>query len=185
MAAFALSKYQFRGQRFFFVFILATLMVPPTITLVGVFKMISATGLSGSLWGVIIPGAATPAGVFLLRQYMLSIPDELIEAARMDAASEWKIYWKIIVPLALPAIAALGILSIIWRWNDLILPLVAIATSKEAYTIQLCLLEFSGEHVSQEHFRLAMTVVSLIPTTLVFVFLQRYITTGIASTGVK
>lgn len=185
MAAFALSKYQFRGQTVFFVVILATLMVPATITLVGVFKAINATGLSGSIWGVIIPGAATPTGVFLLRQYMLTIPDELLEAARMDAASEWKVYWRIMVPLALPAIAALGILSVIWRWNDLILPMVAIATTKEAYTIQLCLLEFRGEHLSQEHYRLAMTVVSLIPTTLVFVFLQRYITTGIANTGLK
>ena len=185
MAAFALSKYQFRGQVIFFVVILATLMVPATITLVGVFKAINATGLSGSIWGVIIPGAATPTGVFLLRQYMLTIPDELLEAARMDAASEWKVYWRIMVPLALPAIAALGILSVIWRWNDLILPMVAIATTKEAYTIQLCLLEFRGEHLSQEHYRLAMTVVSLIPTTLVFVFLQRYITTGIANTGLK
>ena len=185
MAAFALSKYRFRGQVTIFVIILATLMVPPTITLVGIFKMIDATGLSGSIWGVIIPGAATPAGVFLLRQYMLTIPDELLEAARMDAASEWKIYWRIMLPLALPAIAALGILSVIWRWNDLILPMVAVATTKEAYTLQLCLLEFRGEHLSQEHYRLAMTVVSLIPTTLVFVFLQRYITTGIANSGVK
>ena len=185
MAAFALSKYRFRGQTFFFVVILATLMVPATITLVGVFKAINATGLSGSIWGVIIPGAATPTGIFLLRQYMLTIPDELLEAARMDAASEWKVYWRIVLPLALPAVAALGILSVIWRWNDLILPMVAIATSKEAYTIQLCLLEFRGEHLSQEHYRLAMTVVSLIPTTLVFVFLQKYITTGVANSGLK
>ncbi len=185
MAAFALSKYQFRGQVFFLTIILTTLMVPPTITLVGVFKAINATGLSGNIWGVIIPGVATPAGVFLLRQYMLTIPDELIEAARMDAASEWKVYWRIVLPLALPAIAALGILSVIWRWNDLIIPMVAIATAKEAYTLQLCLLEFRGEHLSQEHYRLAMTVVSLIPTTLVFVFLQRYITTGIANSGMK
>lgn len=185
MAAFALSKYQFRGRLMFFLAILATLMVPATITLVGVFKMIQATGLSGSIWGIIIPGAATPAGVFLLRQYMLTIPDELLEAARMDSASEWKIYWRIMLPLALPAIAALGILSVIWRWNDLIVPMVAIATTKEAYTIQLCLLEFRGENLSQEHYRLAMTVMSLIPTTLVFVFLQKYITTGIATTGGK
>ncbi|MBO6868922.1 MAG: carbohydrate ABC transporter permease, partial [Thalassococcus sp.] len=185
MAAFALAKYKFRGQVLFFIVILATLMVPPTITLVGVFKAIHATGLSGSIWGVIIPGAATPTGVFLLRQYMLSIPDELIEAARMDAASEWKVYWRIMLPLTLPALAALGILSVIWRWNDLILPLVAIATTKEAYTIQLCLLEFRGEHISQEHYRLAMTMVSLIPSTLVFVFLQKYITAGIANTGLK
>ena len=185
MAAFALSKYRFRGQIFFLGVILTTLMIPATITLVGVFKAIHATGLSGSIWGVIIPGAATPAGVFMLRQYMLTIPDELIEAARMDAAGEWKIYWRIVLPLAMPAIAALAILSIIWRWNDLIIPMVAISTTKEAYTIQLCLLEFRGEHLSQEHYRLAMTVVSLIPTTLVFVFLQRYITTGIANTGMK
>ena len=185
MAGFALSKYQFRGQVFFLAVILATLMVPATITLVGVFKAINAAGLSGSIWGVIIPGAATPAGVFLLRQYMLTIPDELIEAARMDAATEWKVFWRIVLPLALPAIAALGILSIIWRWNDLILPMVAIATTKEAYTLQLCLLEFRGEHLSQEHYRLAMTVVSLVPTTLVFIFLQKYITTGIANTGMK
>lgn len=185
MAAFALAKYKFRGQLGFFIVILATLMVPPTITLVGVFKAVHATGLSGSIWGVIIPGAATPTGVFLLRQYMLSIPDELLEAARMDAASEWKVYWRIMLPLTLPALAALGILSVIWRWNDLILPLVAIATTKEAYTIQLCLLEFRGEHLSQEHYRLAMTMVSLIPSTLVFVFLQKYITAGIANTGLK
>ncbi|MEX3017756.1 carbohydrate ABC transporter permease [Gymnodinialimonas hymeniacidonis] len=185
MAAFALSKYTFRGQTFFLVLILATLMVPATITLVGVFKAIDATGLSGSIWGVIVPGAATPAGVFLLRQYMLTIPEELLEAARMDSASEWKVFWRIVLPLALPAIAALGILSIIWRWNDLIIPMIAISTNTEAYTIQLCLLAFRGEQVSQEHYRLAMTVVSLIPTTLVFIFLQKYITTGIANTGMK
>jgi alpha-1,4-digalacturonate transport system permease protein len=185
MAAFALSKYRFNGQIVFFVIILATLMVPASVLIVGIFKMVTMTGLSGSLWGVIIPGAATPTGVFMLRQYMLTIPDELLEAARMDAASEWTIYWRIIFPLALPAIAVLGILSIIWRWNDLILPMIAVSTTKAAYTIQLCLLDFNGEYIAREHYALAMTVVSLIPTTLVFVFLQKYITTGIASTGMK
>ncbi len=185
MAAFALSKYKFNGQIIFFIIILATLMVPASVLIVGIFKMVSVTGLTGTLWGVIIPGAATPTGVFMLRQYMLTIPDELLEAARMDAASEWSIYWRIVFPLALPAIAVLAILSIIWRWNDLILPMIAVSTTKTAYTIQLCLLDFQGEYVAQEHYRLAMTVVSLIPTTLVFVFLQRYITTGIANTGIK
>ena len=141
MAAFALSKYRFNGQVVFFVIILATLMVPASVLIVGIFKMVTMTGLSGSLWGVIIPGAATPTGVFMLRQYMLTIPDELLEAARMDAASESTIYWRIIFPLALPAIAVLGILSIIWRWNDLILPMIAVSTTKAAYTIQLCLLD--------------------------------------------
>jgi len=185
MAAFALSKYRFNGQIIFFIIILATLMVPASVLIVGIFKMVSVTGLAGSLWGVIIPGAATPTGVFMLRQYMLTIPDELLEAARMDASSEWTIYWRIVLPLALPAVAVLGILSIIWRWNDLILPMIAVSTTKAAYTIQLCLLDFQGEYLAQEHYRLAMTVVSLIPTTLVFVFLQKYITTGIATTGIK
>ena len=174
MAAFALSKYKFNGQIIFFIIILATLMVPASVLIVGIFKMVSVTGLNGTLWGVIIPGAATPTGVFMLRQYMLTIPDELLEAARMDAASEWSIYWRIVFPLALPAIAVLAILS-----------MIAVSTTKTAYTIQLCLLDFQGEYVAQEHYRLAMTVVSLIPTTLVFVFLQRYITTGIANTGIK
>ena len=185
MAAFAMSKYRFNGQIIFFVIILATLMVQASVLIVGIFKMVTMTGLSCSLCGVIIPGAATPTGVFMLRQYMLTIPDELLEAARMDAASEWTIYWRIIFPLALPAIAVLGILSIIWRWNDLILPMIAVSTTKAAYTIQLCLLDFNGEYLAREHYALAMTVVSLIPTTLVFVFLQKYITTGIASTGMK
>ena len=185
MAAFALSKYRFRGQLLSLALVLGTLMVPPTVMLIGVFKMINATGLNGSIWGVILPGMATPTGVFLLRQYMLTIPEELLEAARMDAASEWKVFWRLVVPLAMPAIAALGILSVIWRWNDLILPLVAIPTQTDAHTLQLCLLNLDGENINQPHYKLAMTLLTLIPTTLVFVFLQRFITTGIASTGVK
>ena len=115
MAAFALSKYQFKGQKFVFGLIIATLMIPPTIILVPVFLVINTVGLLNSLWGVIIPAIATPTGVFLLRQYMLTIPDELLEAARMDHASEWRIYWKIILPLAAPALAVLDGLP---RIND-------------------------------------------------------------------
>jgi alpha-1,4-digalacturonate transport system permease protein len=98
MAAFALSKYQFTGQKTVFVLIIATLMIPPTIILVPAFLVISSVGLLNNLWGVILPAVATPTGVFLLRQYMLTIPDELLEAARMDNASEWRIYWRIILP---------------------------------------------------------------------------------------
>ncbi len=185
MAAFALSKYKFNGQIFFLVLILATLMVPASVLMVGIFKMVNTTGMAGNLWGVLIPACATPAGVFMVRQYMLTIPDELLDAARMDAATEWSIFWKIVFPLSLPAIAVLGILSILWKWNDLIHPMIAVSTNKEAYTVQMCLLSFSGEYEEQEHYRLAMTVLSLIPTTLVFVFLQRYITTGIANSGIK
>jgi alpha-1,4-digalacturonate transport system permease protein len=184
MAAFALSKYQFKGQKFVFGLIIATLMIPPTIILVPVFLVINSVGLLNSLWGVILPAVATPTGVFLLRQYMLTIPDELLEAARMDHASEWRIYWKIILPLAAPAMAVLAIFSVMWRWNDFLLPLIVLSKS-EFFTLQLALNSFQGELNTQWHYLLAMTVITLIPITLVFAFLQKYITTGIASAGVK
>src|SRR5207244_10326399 len=117
-AAFALAKYRLTGQKTVFLLIIATLMGPPTIILVPAFLVISGMGLLDNLWGVILPAVATPTGVFLLRQYMLTIPDELLEAARMDNASEWRIYWKIILPLAAPAMAVLAIFSFMWRWND-------------------------------------------------------------------
>ena len=184
MAAFALSKYRFTGQKTVFLLIIATLMVPPTIILVPAFLVISSVGLLNNLWGVILPAVATPTGVFLLRQYMLTIPDELIEAARMDNASEWRIYWKIILPLAAPAMAVLAIFSFMWRWNDFLWPLIVLSKS-ENFTLQLALNSFQGELNTQWHYLLAMTVITLIPITLVFTFLQKYIATGIASAGVK
>ena len=184
MAAFALSKFQFKGQKAVFLLIIATLMIPPTIILVPVFLVINSVNLLNSLWGVILPAVATPTGVFLLRQYMLTIPDELIEAARMDHASEWRIYWRIVLPLSAPALAVLAIFSVMWRWNDFLLPLIVLSKS-EFFTLQLALNAFQGELNTQWHYLLAMTVITLLPITLVFAFLQRYITTGIASAGVK
>lgn len=184
MAAFALSKYRFTGQKVVFLLIIATLMIPPTIILVPVFLVINQIGLLNSLWGVILPAVATPTGVFLLRQYMLTIPDELIEAARMDHASEWRIYWRIILPLSAPALAVLAIFSVMWRWNDFLLPLIVLSQN-EHFTLQLALNSFQGELNTQWHYLLAMTVITLLPVTLVFAFLQRHITTGIASAGVK
>ena len=184
MAAFALSKFQFKGQKTVFLLIIATLMIPPTIILVPVFLVINSVNLLNSLWGVILPAVATPTGVFLLRQYMLTIPDELIEAARMDHASEWRIYWRIVLPLTAPALAVLAIFSVMWRCNDFLLPLIVLSKS-EFFTLQLALNSFQGELNTQWHYLLAMTVITLLPVTLVFAFLQRYITTGIASAGVK
>ncbi|MEO1314555.1 MAG: carbohydrate ABC transporter permease, partial [Pseudomonadota bacterium] len=185
MAAFALSKYKFRGRLTFTILIVATLLIPSSIILVSLFFVVWSFGIFGSLWGVIIPAAATPTGVFLLRQYMLTIPDELLEAARMDAATEWRIFWRIVLPLSLPALSVLAILSVIWRWNDFLWPLIVLISDPRAHTLQIGLTTFSGEFDSDFHYILAMTVVSLIPITLVFVWLQRFITTGIATTGLK
>jgi alpha-1,4-digalacturonate transport system permease protein len=185
MAAFALSKYQFRGRLTFTILIVATLLIPSSIILVSLFFVVWSFGIFGSLWGVIIPAAATPTGVFLLRQYMLTIPDELLEAARMDAASEWRIFWRIVMPLSLPALSVLAILSVIWRWNDFLWPLIVLISDPRQHTLQIGLTQFSGEFDTNLHYVLAMTVVSLIPITLVFVWLQKFITTGIATTGLK
>ena len=184
MAAYALSIYEFRGKNIALVFVIGTLLIPLTIILVPVFYVIANFGMINSLWGVILPGAATPTGVFLLRQYMLTLPRELIEAARMDHASEWAIYWRIVLPLSIPAIAVLAIFSIMWRWNDFLWPLIFLSKS-EVYTLQIALNAFHGELTSQWNYVLAMTMVTLLPIALIFTYLQKFITTGIASTGMK
>ena len=184
MAAYGLSIYEFRGRNAIMLFVIGTLMIPITIILVPVYLVVTHMGMINSLWAVILPGAATPTGVFLLRQYMLTIPRDLIEAARMDKASEWAIYWRVVLPLAMPAIAVLAIFSIMWRWNEFLWPLIVLNRS-EVYTLQVGLNAFQGELDVQWHYILAMTVVTLIPVVLVFAFLQKFITTGIASSGMK
>jgi alpha-1,4-digalacturonate transport system permease protein len=184
MAAYALAIYEFPGRNAAMLGIIGTLMIPITIILVPVYLVVAWLGLVNNLWAVILPGAATPTGVFLLRQYMLTLPRDLIEAARMDKASEWQIYARIVLPLSLPALAVLAIFSVMWRWNEFLWPL-AVLSKSESYTLQIALNAFQGELQTQWHYLLAMTVMTLLPVALVFVFLQRFITTGIANTGIK
>ncbi len=184
MAAFALSKYRFRGRGFIFMLIISTLMVPLSVILVPAFLLITALGWNNQLIGIIIPTIGTPTGVFLLRQYMLTIPDELLDSARIDGASEWRIYWQVILPLAAPALAVLAIFSTIWRWNDFLWPKI-VMTENEMFTLQVGLETFQGDLMIQWDLILAMTVLTALPITFVFGFLQKYITTGIATTGMK
>jgi alpha-1,4-digalacturonate transport system permease protein len=184
MAAFALAKYHFKGRETIFFIMLSTLMVPLSVILVPVFLVITTIGWNNNLMGVIVPAAATPTGLFLLRQYMLTIPDELLDAARIDGASEWRIYSQIILPLAKPALAVLTIFSVMWRWNDFLWPLIVLSRS-EYFTLQIGLNSFQGELNVQWNLILAMTVLTLLPITAVFAVLQKNITTGIATTGMK
>ena len=184
MAAFALSKYRFAGRNTVFLIMLATLMIPPTIVLVPNYLIVAMLGLTSNPWGVIWPAVATPTGVFMLRQYMLTLPDDLIEAARMDNASEWRIYWRIVLPLSAPALAVLAIFSVMWRWNEFLWPMVVLSRS-ESFTLQLALNSFQGELTTAWNYLLAMTVLTLLPVSIVFLVLQKYITQGIASAGVK
>ncbi|MCX7840499.1 MAG: carbohydrate ABC transporter permease [Anaerolineae bacterium] len=184
MAAFALSKYNFRGRDTIFLIILGTLMVPLQVIMIPVYMVMARLELVNTLWGIIIPPSATPTGVFLLRQYMLTIPDELLEAARIDGAGEWRIFLQIILPLTRPALAVLTVFSIMWRWNDFLWPLIVI-NDPNLFTLQLGLARFRGELVTDWNYVLAMTVLTMLPITFVFAFLQRYLVSGIATTGLK
>lgn len=183
MAAFALSKYRFKGRELLFMLTLATIMIPLQVIMVPIFILLTKMGLINSLWGIIIPPAASPTGVFMLRQYMMSIPDELLEAARIDGASEWQIYWRIMLPLSVPALATLGIFSFTWRWNDFIWPFIVLSSENKA-TLQLALARMSQSGVEWSVV-LAATVITMLPILIVFLLLQRYFLSDLTAGGVK
>lgn len=184
MAGYALSKYIFRGRDLIFSIMIATLMIPLQVILVPIFILEKNIGLLNSLWGIIIPPAATPTGIFLARQYMMTIPNSLIEAARIDGGGEWFIFHRIIIPLAKPIIATIAIFSFMWRWNDFLWPFIVIAKEKK-YTLQLALANFVGQYDVDWSKLLSMTVISIIPLIFVFLLFQKYFIRGMTSGGVK
>lgn len=184
MAAYAFAKYNFRGRDGLFVMTLAMIMIPLQVILIPIYLVVASLGLVNTYWGMIIPAAATPTGVFILRQYMLTIPDELIESARIDGAGEFRIFARIVLPLCRPALAVVAIFSILWRWNDFIWPLL-IAQKEELYTLPVALALLNGQLVVPYNVVLAMSVMSIIPVLFMFIFMQRQIIQGIAQTGMK
>ncbi|MGI8780012.1 MAG: carbohydrate ABC transporter permease [Solirubrobacteraceae bacterium] len=184
MAAYALAKYNFRGRDGLFLLTLATIMIPLQVILLPVYEVVSSLGLVNSLLGLIIPAAATPTGVFVLRQYMLTIPDDLIEAARIDGAGEFAIFRRVVLPLCVPALAVVTIFSVIWRWNDFLWPLV-VAQDESVYTLPVALARLNSQQVIPFNLVLAMSVLSIVPVVIMFLLLQRHIVTGIAQTGLK
>lgn len=184
MCAYGLAKYNFRGRNLLFLLVLATIMVPLQVILISVYQVAAQLGLVNTLLGMIIPPAATPTGVFLLRQYMLSIPDELIEAARIDGAGEFRTFLRVVVPLCGAPIAVVTIFSIMWRWNDFLWPLI-IAQDQSKYTLPVALAQFNSQLIVPFNYILAMSVVSMLPVIIMFLFLQRYIVLGIANSGLK
>jgi len=183
-AGYALAKYNFRGRNFLFVVVLATIMIPVQVILVPVFQVVVDLHLVNNLLGLIIPPAATPTGVFLMRQYFLSVPDELIEASRIDGAGEFRTFVRIILPNAKPALTVLAIISVGWRWNDFIWPLI-VAQSQNVYTLPVAIGLLSSEQAVPYNEILAMVFLSMIPVLIMFAFLQRHIVRGIAMTGLK
>ncbi len=184
MAGYALAKFDFKGNKLIFFLFISTLMIPLQVIMVPIFIVLRNLGLYNSLWGIIIPPAATPTGVFLVRQYMTTIPDEVLESARIDGASEWRIFSMIILPLSKPVLTALTIFSFMWRWNDFLWPFVVLSNESK-YTIQVAIANFVGQFSVDWNSLLAMNIVAMIPVLLVFLFFQRYFVKGIAMSGMK
>lgn len=183
-AAYAFAKMKFRGRDALFLAYIATIAVPWQVYMLPQFIMMRQVGLYDTLWALIVLQSFSAFGVFLMRQFYLSIPNELSEAARIDGLSEYGIWWKIIVPLAKPAIATLLIFTFVNTWNDYMGPLIYLTTDS-VKTIQIGLKRFIQQFSTDYHLIMAASLCSLVPVTLAFLFLQRYFIEGIATTGLK
>jgi multiple sugar transport system permease protein len=184
LAAFALARMEFRGKTLAFYLVLATLMVPYEITLIPLFQTVFQLHWLNTYQGLIVPRATNAFGIFLLRQFFVSIPRDLDEAARLDGASEFAIYWRIILPLAKPALVTLAVFHFMYNWNDFLWPLI-ITTSTTMRNLPAGLTLFSGQFVVQHGILMAGATISLLPLALAFFFAQRYFVSGITTTGLK
>jgi carbohydrate ABC transporter membrane protein 2, CUT1 family (TC 3.A.1.1.-) len=184
MAAYALARIPFKGRGIVFVGILLLLMLPFQVTLIPLYDMLNGMGLTNTLPGLIIPRMTNAFGIFFLTQFFLSLPKDLEEAARVDGASEWRIYWTIIMPLARPALLTLGLFHFQYNWNDLLWPLV-MSSSVETSTLPAGLALFMGQHVVEYGLLMAGSLLALLPVVIFFLLIQRSFVAGIATTGLK
>jgi multiple sugar transport system permease protein len=185
MLGYALAKMEFRGKRLLFALVLGMLIVPAMVTFVPLFVLVSNLGLVNTYPGLILPFLVGPVGVFLMRQFMLEIPDELLDAARVDGAGELRTFRSVVLPLTGPALATLGLLTFLGSWNSFLWPLV-VAQGEDKYTLPVALALVSvGQNETRYGLLLAGAVVVVTPIVLLFVRLQRYFVEGIAVTGIK
>lgn len=186
MAGFAFAAVRFRGRNALFVLLLVTLMIPFQVTLIPNFIVYRALGLYGTQVPLYLPAFLGGAfGTFLLRQYFLTIPGELAEAARIDGASLWTIYWRVYLPLARPALAALAIFTFLFSWNDLFGPLIYLPSDLEKTTLPVGLALFQAQYSGRWTVMMAGVLVSIAPIVTVFFFAQKQFIEGIALSGVK
>ncbi len=185
MAGYAFAKYQFRGREKVFNLLLATMMVPAQVTMIPVFLLLKKIGLLDTYWGIIIPGSASVFAIFLMRQFMVAIPNDYIEAARIDGCNEWQIYLKLILPLSKPVLATLTIFTFMGSWNDFLWPLIVMFREK-MYTLPVALANLSGgAHEADYGILMAGAMVVVIPIVIVFLLMQRQYIRGISMTGLK
>jgi multiple sugar transport system permease protein len=183
-AGYAFAKLRFRGRERLFKFLLGTLVIPSQVAMVPLFLLLKEMGLVNSYGGVIVPAMASIFGIFLVRQYALSVPDDLLEAARIDGASELRIFWSIIVPVLKPIVVTLAVFTLLGTWNDFMWPLIVLA-DQHLYTLPIALASLAREHVQDNELMMAGSVLTTLPTLLLFVALQRYYLQGLMAGSVK
>jgi multiple sugar transport system permease protein len=184
LAGYAFARLQFRGKNVLFVLMLATLMVPFQVTMIPTFLIVQHLGLVNTLGALIVPNLVTPFGIFLLRQFFRTLPIELEEAARMDGAGRLGVLFRIVLPLSLPALATLGVVTFLWTWNDFLWPLI-VTTSTDQSTVQRGLASFQGAHQTNWTLLMAGNVMALAPVLIVFVVAQRWFVQSLASSGIR
>ncbi len=184
MAGYAFAKLRFGGRDRLFAILVGALAIPAQVAMLPLFLLLKSVGLVNTYTGVMIPLMATIYGVFLVRQFMVSIPDDLIAAARIDGASEWQIYTHVILPVARPVLATLAIFTFMSAWNDFMWPLV-ILTSDRKYTLPVAIANLVGEHAQDVELMMAASVLSVIPVLLIFFVLQKQYIAGLTSGSVK
>jgi ABC-type glycerol-3-phosphate transport system permease component len=184
LAGYAFAKYRFRGRDPLFALMLVTIMVPIHVIMVPEFVIVSRLGLVNTPWAVVLPTAAQAVTIFMARQFLAGLPDELIEAARVDGAGELRIFMRVVLPLSGPLIAVLTILTFVWRWNDFVWPLVALQ-DPENYTISVGLAALNGTFSHPWDEMMAITLLSMVPVVAVFLAFQKRFVQGIAESGLK
>jgi multiple sugar transport system permease protein len=184
LAGYSLAKYRYAGRTVIFAAILSTMMIPAEMLVIPWFITGGYLGLSDSYLGIMFPGLISAFGVFMMKQFMEGIPDALIESARIDGTSEWRIFFRIVLPLVRPALASLAIFTFVGNWDSFLWPLI-ITNERAMFTLPVGLQSFAGAHGVQYHLVIAAANLVVLPVLVVFIVLQKQIIQGIALTGTK
>ena len=184
MAGYSFAKLAFRGRDRVYRLLVAALVIPGQIAMLPLFLMLKQLGLINTYWGVVVPSLASIYGIFLVRQYAQGIPDSLLDAARVDGASEWRIYWSLVLPWCRPILVTLGLFTFMGAWNDFLWPLVVL-TDGDLYTLPVALASLVGEHVQDTELMMAGAVLTVMPVVVLFLALQRFYIAGVMGGAIK
>ena len=184
MAGYAFAKLRFPGREMAFRALLTALVIPAQVGMLPLFLLLKSLGLVNTFAGVLVPWLASVFGIFMIRQYALSLPDDLLDAARIDGASEWRIFWTIVLPTMAPVLATLAVFVFLSSWNDFLWPLIVLSDDQR-YTLPVALASLVGEHVQDTELMMAGSVLTVLPVMMVFLALQRYYIQGVLMGSVK